>query len=197
MLKIRLGMTLLTVALAATGCSRFIDNGSLDHKTASSLPPLQLPNDIQARSPTPLYPAPRIDEAALQNTPDFVSKNGKRFELPRPKLDTPLTTATLSQAVGKAVLVQDGNQNPLLKIEGDANSVWRYTLATLSTLNLKAQPSDQGYDAQVVYQDQTFTLRLSSSGTSNTLAVLDAKRNFANAEIAMELLTQISQNWPA
>ena len=197
MLNLRLGMTLLTVALAATGCSRFIDNGSLDHKTSSSLPPLQLPTDVQARSSSPLYPAPRIDEAALQNTPDFVSKNGKRYELPRPASATPIIAANVSKAVGKAVVVQDGNQNPLLKIEGDASSVWRYTLATLSSLNLNVNTDAKSYDAKVVYQNQTLTLRLSSSGTSNTIAVLDAKNNFADAEMAADLLTQISQNWPA
>lgn len=198
MVNIRLGLTILGVALVATGCSRFIDNGSLDHKNTERLAPLTLPSDAQARPFTPLYPAPRIDAAAIQNTPDFVSKNGKRFELPRPKFETVITTPALATTVGSATLVEDGSRNPLLKIEGDAATVWRYTLATLTSLNVKfSSKSKSGYETEVDYEGKSFILRLNSIGNSNTLAAFDTNNNFIDAELASELLTQISQNWPA
>ncbi|MBL8323099.1 MAG: lipoprotein-34 precursor (NlpB), partial [Acinetobacter sp.] len=92
----------------------------------------------------------------------------------------------------------DGNKNPLLKIEGNSATIWQYTLAALSSLNhTVVGQSKNSYEVTVKVDQQTYVLRLSSAGSSNTLAVFNADSSFADKEKAADLLAQIYQNWPA
>jgi len=101
-------------------------------------------------------------------------------------------------AIEHPQLVTDGNQNPLLKIDGNSATIWQYTLAALSSLNhTVVGQSKNSYEVTVKVDQQTYVLRLSSAGSSNTLAVFNADSSFADKEKAADLLAQIYQNWPA
>ena len=52
------------------------------------------------------------------------------------------------------------------------------------------------YEVTIQVDQQTYVLRLSPAGSSNTLAVFNPDNSFADREKA-ELLNQIYQNWPA
>ncbi len=92
----------------------------------------------------------------------------------------------------------DGNQNPLIKVEGNSATIWQYTLATLSSLNHTiVGQSKNRYEVTVKVDQQTYVLRLSSVGSSNNIAVFNADNSFADKEKAADLLAQIYQNWPA
>ncbi len=88
------------------------------------------------RPVTPLYPAPLVEPLALQNAPNYSNARGNRFEMPRPNAaQINNTVSEQNDTVGRPQLVTDGNQNPLLKIEGNSATIWQYTLATLSSLD--------------------------------------------------------------
>ena len=48
-----------------------------------------------------------------------------------------------------------------------------------------------------VYQDKNYQLRLTPSGASNTVGVYNTDNNFADSDVASEILALIYQNWPA
>lgn len=204
-MQLRLGLTLALSALSLAGCSAIsLNNGSLDYKNATTQEKLKYPEGALVRPATPLYPAPVVDPLALEHAPEYVNKRGNRFDLPRPTVAQEATSIntttenTTSASLGKPQLLADGNGNPLLKIEGDSDTIWKYTIATLSSLNLNVVA--KGKTAQEVtmkIDGQTYVLKLNSVGSTNTLAVFDAKNNFADKEKAAELLSQIYQNWPA
>ena len=153
------------------------------------------------RPATPLYPAPVVETLAIENAPKLENERGNRFALPRPeKAETNSVPANQLDVtnVSRPQLLRDGNQNPLLKIDGNSATIWQYTLASLSTLNhtLVGQSKNR-YEVTVKVDQQIYVLRLSSVGTSNNLAVFNADNSFADQEKAAELLTQIYQNWPA
>ena len=129
------------------------------------------------------------------------NKRGNRFALPRPdkaQANAPTDSQNDSINVGRPQLVRDGNQNPLLKIDGNSATIWQYTLATLSSLNHSiVGQSKNRYEVTIKVDQQTYVLRLTSVGTSNNIAVFNADNSFADKEKAAELLTQIYQNWPA
>lgn len=199
-MQLRFGLTLALSALSLAGCSTIsLDNGSLDYKNASSQEKLKYPEGALVRPATPLYPAPVVDPLAMENAPEYVNKRGNRFDLPRPKAAVELPNSiedTASVSIGRPQLLKDGNGNPLIKIDGNAEAIWQYAAATLSSLNINVV-SKTSKEATLKIDGQTFVLKLNSVGPTNTLAVFDAKNNFADQEKAAELLTQIYQNWPA
>ncbi len=201
MMQLRLGLVLAVSALSLAGCGRFaINNHSLDYKNAKQLAPLEYPADATVRPATPLYPAPTVEQRAIDNAPKFENKRGNRYALPRPEqtqgnatLDASAQTTT---ALGRPQLVTDGNKNPLLKIDGNTAEIWQYTKATLSTLNFNiiAQGSNQ---ATIKVNDNTYLLKLTGVGSSHTLALFNVDNTFASPDVAAEVLNQIYQNWPA
>ncbi|BCZ08679.1 hypothetical protein OCUAc17_00540 [Acinetobacter pittii] len=201
MMQLRLGLVLAVSALSLAGCGRFaINNHSLDYKNAKQLAPLEYPADATVRPATPLYPAPTVEQRAIDNAPKFENKRGNRYALPRPEqtqgnatLDASAQTTT---ALGRPQLVTDGNKNPLLKVDGNTAEIWQYTKATLSTLNFNiiAQGSNQ---ATIKVNDNTYVLKLTGVGSSHTLALFNVDNTFASPDVATEVLNQIYQNWPA
>lgn len=201
MMQLRLGLVLAVSALSLAGCGRFaINNHSLDYKNAKQLAPLEYPADATVRPATPLYPAPTVEQRAIDNAPKFENKRGNRYALPRHEqtqgnatLDASAQTTT---ALGRPQLVTDGNKNPLLKVDGNTAEIWQYTKATLSTLNFNiiAQGSNQ---ATIKVNDNTYVLKLTGVGSSHTLALFNVDNTFASPDVAAEVLNQIYQNWPA
>jgi len=200
-MQLRLGLVLAVSALSLAGCGRFaINNHSLDYKNAKQLAPLEYPADATVRPATPLYPAPTVEQRAIDNAPKFENKRGNHYALPRPEqtqgnatLDASAQTTT---ALGRPQLVTDGNKNPLLKVDGNTAEIWQYTKATLSTLNFNiiAQGSNQ---ATIKVNDNTYVLKLTGVGSSHTLALFNVDNTFASPDVAAEVLNQIYQNWPA
>lgn len=200
-MQLRLGLVLAVSALSLAGCGRFaINNHSLDYKNAKQLALLEYPADATVRPATPLYPAPTVEQRAIDNAPKFENKRGNRYALPRPEqtqgnatLDASAQTTT---ALGRPQLVTDGNKNPLLKVDGNTAEIWQYTKATLSTLNFNiiAQGSNQ---ATIKVNDNTYVLKLTGVGSSHTLALFNVDNTFASPDVAAEVLNQIYQNWPA
>ncbi|OTR90910.1 lipoprotein-34 precursor (NlpB) [Acinetobacter pittii] len=200
-MQLRLGLVLAVSALSLAGCGRFaINNHSLDYKNAKQLAPLEYPADATVRPATPLYPAPTVEQRAIDNAPKFENKRGNRYALPRPEqtqgnatLDASAQTTT---ALGRPQLVTDGNKNPLLKVDGNTAEIWQYTKATLSTLNFNiiAQGSNQ---ATIKVNDNTYVLKLTGVGSSHTLTLFNVDNTFASPDVAAEVLNQIYQNWPA
>ena len=84
---------------------------------------------------TPLYPAPIVDDLAIQHAPNFENKRGNRYAAPRPEQvqAQPATASNTSMSMSRPRLVTDGNKNPLLQIDGPSEAVWQYTMATLSS----------------------------------------------------------------
>ncbi|PJG66981.1 lipoprotein-34 precursor (NlpB) [Acinetobacter seifertii] len=199
-MQLRLGLVLAVSALSLAGCGRFaLNNHSLDYKKAKQLAPLEYPADATVRPATPLYPAPTVDQLAIDHAPKFENKRGNRFALPRPEQtqgDTADTSAQSGSALIRPQLVTDGNKNPLLKIDGSTAEIWQYTKATLSTLNYNiiAQGSNQ---ATIKVNDKTYVLKLTGVGSSHSLALFNPDNTFASPEVAAEVLNQIYQNWPA
>ncbi|ADI88957.1 hypothetical protein MWMV2_MWMV2_02160 [Acinetobacter oleivorans] len=202
MMQLRLGLVLAVSALSLAGCGRFaINNHSLDYKNAKQLAPLEYPADATVRPATPLYPAPTVDQLAIEHAPKFENQRGNRFALPRPEQTqgnnaTADASAQTTTALGRPQLVTDGNKNPLLKVDGNTTEIWQYTKATLSTLNYNiiAQGSNQ---ATIKVNDNTYVLKLTGVGSSHTLALFNVDNTFASPDVAAEVLNQIYQNWPA
>jgi uncharacterized lipoprotein len=197
MMQLRFGFILALSAISLAGCSSVaIKNGSLDYKQATELNALQYPEGSMVRPATPLYPAPAVDPLALEHAP--VLAKGHRFALPRPQSAQPQSTTSVTATTPRPSPLVDGNQNPLLKMEGEASEIWQYTLATLSSLNYSVvSQSKDRYEASIKVDGQTLLLKLTSLGSTQTLAVFNADSSFADKEIAAQLLTQIYQNWPA
>ena len=201
-MQLRFGLTLALSAFGLMGCSSMgINNGSLDYKNTASLEPLKYPEGSMVRPATPLYPAPKVDPLALEHAPKLENKKGNRFAIPRPNQvqeNSLINSQDDSTNVSRPQLVRDGNQNPLLKIDGNSATIWQYTLATLSSLNHTiVGQSKNRYEVTIKVDQKVYVLRLTSVGSSNNLAVFNADNSFADQEIAAELLTQIYQNWPA
>ena len=201
-MQLRFGLTLALSAFGLMGCSSMgINNGSLDYKNTASLEPLKYPEGSMVRPATPLYPAPKVDPLALEHAPKLENKKGNRFAIPRPNQvqeNSLINSQDDSTNVSRPQLVRDGNQNPLLKIDGNSATIWQYTLATLSSLNQNiVGQSKNRYEVTIKVDQKVYVLRLTSVGASNNLAVFNADNSFADQEIAAELLTQIYQNWPA
>ena len=201
-MQLRFGLTLALSALSLAGCSSIgIKNGSLDYKDTTTLAPLKYPEGSMVRPATPLYPAPIVEQMAIDNAPKFENKRGNRFEVPRPDdasvKAVPQSTEG-STEVGRPQILTDGNANPLIKIDGNSATIWQYTLATLSSLNhsIVAQ-SKNATDVTIKIDQKSYVLRLSSVGSSNSLAVFNTDNTFADKQVAAELLAQIYQNWPA
>ncbi|WP_128825251.1 lipoprotein-34 precursor (NlpB) [Acinetobacter sp. V2] len=201
-MQLRLGLVLAVSALSLAGCGRFaINNHSLDYKNAKQLAPLEYPADATVRPATPLYPAPTVDQLAIEHAPKFENQRGNRFALPRPEQTqgnnaTADASAQTTTVLGRPQLVTDGNKNPLLKVDGNTTEIWQYTKATLSTLNYNiiAQGSNQ---ATIKVNDNTYVLKLTGVGSSHTLALFNVDNTFASPDVAAEVLNQIYQNWPA
>ena len=201
-MQLRFGLALTLSALSLAGCSTIgIDNGSLKYKNTTAQEALKYPEGTMVRPATPLYPAPIVEQLAIDNAPNLENKRGNRFEMPRPEITK--STSSIAQSidsttVGRPQLLTDGNGNPLIKIDGNSATIWQYAIATLSSLNhnLIGQAKNTT-EATIKVDGQTFVLKLTSVGSSNTLAVFDTKNNFADKEKSAELLTQIYQNWPA
>ena len=201
-MQLRLGLTLALSVFSLAGCSSMaFKNGTLDYKDTTTLQPLQYPEGSMVRPATPLYPAPTVDPLALENAPKLENQRGSRFAMPRPTaqpVDSNQANETQENFAGKPQLVTDGNQNLLLKIDGNPATIWQYTLATLSSLNhsITGQSKDR-YQVTIQVDQQSYVLRLSPAGSSNTLAVFNPDNSFADREKAAQLLNQIYQNWPA
>lgn len=198
-MQLRFSLTLGLILLSLVGCARFgIDNNSLAYKHTQTLEPLKVPENLQLRSQQSLYPAPEIDPRALEQAPNFENKYGNRFEMPRPKeVSTQVVGTTTGTAPSRPQVVTDGNGIPLVKVDGSTAEVWKYVLAALSTSNLTYKETKTPYQLNVQFQEQEYSLRLTPSGTSNTLGVYDVNNNFVDATLANELLALIYQNWPA
>ena len=201
-MQLRFGLIIGLSALGFAGCSTIgIDNGSLDYKNVTAPEPLKYPEGSMVRPATPLYPFPVVDPLAIEHAPTLENKRGNRFELPRASVTpepTQIAVNTASSVIGKPQLLNDGNGNPLIKIEGNSDTIWQYTLATLSTLNINvSSKAKNAQEATLKVDGKTYVLKLNAVGSTNTLAVFNANNTFADQEKAAELLTQISQNWPA
>lgn len=199
-MQLRFGFIAALSVLSLAGCSSLaINNGSLDYKDAATLAPLQYPEGSVVRPATPLYPAPSVDPLARANAPKLENARGNRFAMPRPEaMQTSSNTVQDNTQIGRPQPVVDGNQNPLLKIDGNSATIWQYTLATLSSLNYSiVGQSKNRYEATIKVDQQIYVLRLTSVGSSNNLAVFNADNSFADQEKAADLLAQIYQNWPA
>ncbi|UIP26392.1 lipoprotein-34 precursor (NlpB) [Acinetobacter towneri] len=199
-MQLRFGFIAALSVLSLAGCSSLaINNGSLDYKDATTLAPLQYPEGSVVRPATPLYPAPSVDPLATANAPKLENSRGNRFAMPRPEaMQASSNTDQDSTQIGRPQPVVDGNQNPLLKIDGNSATIWQYTLATLSSLNYSiVGQSKNRYEATIKVDQQIYVLRLTSVGSSNNLAVFNADNSFADQEKAADLLAQIYQNWPA
>ena len=198
-MQLRLSVVLAISALSLVGCGRFaLNNHSLDYKQAQALEPLKFPENTQVRPFTPLYPAPTVEQLAIDNAPKFENKSGNRYALPRPDTMRQTNAAVTTTALGQPQLLVDGNKNPLLKVEGSSTAVWQYTLATLGSLNYKVvKQAENGYEATIRVDDQNYVLKLSAVGSSNTVALFKLDTTFADPTVATEVLTQIHQNWPA
>lgn len=198
-MQLRLGVVLAISALSLVGCGRFaLNNHSLDYKQAQALEPLKFPENTQVRPFTPLYPAPTVEQLAIDNAPKFENKSGNRYALPRPDTMRQTNAAVTTTALGQPQLLVDGNKNPLLKVEGSSTVVWQYTLATLGSLNYKVvKQAENGYEATIRVDDQNYVLKLSAVGSNNTVALFKLDTTFADPTVATEVLTQIHQNWPA
>ena len=128
------------------------------------------------------------------------NKRGNRFELPRATVaqETVNPETTANNVVTRPQLLTDGNGNPLIKIEGNSDTIWQYTLATLSSLNLNVTSTAKNAQQVTLKVDgESYVLKLNAVGSTNTLAVFNPNNTFADKEKAAEILTQISQNWPA
>ncbi|UIZ59001.1 lipoprotein-34 precursor (NlpB) [Acinetobacter sp. SCLZS86] len=198
-MQLRFGFIAALSVLSLAGCSSLaINNGSLDYKDTASLAPLQYPEGSVVRPATPLYPAPSVDPLATANAPKLENARGNRFAMPRPEAVQANTTVQDSTQIGRPQPVVDGNQNPLLKIDGNSATIWQYTLATLSSMNYSiVGQSKNRYEATIKVDQQIYVLRLTSVGSSNNLAVFNADNSFADQEKAADLLAQIYQNWSA
>ncbi len=202
-MQLRLGLACALSALSLAGCSTLgISNGSLDYKNTTAVEPLKYPEGSTVRPATPMYPAPIVDPLALKHAPSFENNRGNRYEVPRPEVEKPSTTSNettaSAESVGRPQLLTDGNGNPLIKIDGNSATIWQYTLATLSSLNHKViGKSKNANEATVKIDNTTYVLKLSSVGSSNTIAVFNVDNSFADKEKSAQLLTQIYQNWPA
>ena len=202
-MQLRLGLTLALSVFSLAGCSSLaVSNKSLNYKETATLEPLQYPEGSMVRPATPLYPAPTVEPLAIQHAPKLENSKGNRFALPRPDVAAPNSSAAAASeqnaVLGRPQLLTDGNQNPLLKIDGNSDTIWQYTLATLSSLNQNiVGQSKNRYEVTLKIDQQIYVLRLTSVGSSHNLAVFNADNSFADKEKAAELLTQIYQNWPA
>ena len=200
-MQIRFGLVTALSALSLVGCSSFgISNGSLDYKKTATIEPLQYPEGSMVRPATPLYPAPIVDPRAIANAPQYENDRGNRFALPRPTTFTQATTQDDQSegSIGRPQQITDGNQNPLLKIDGNSATIWQYTLATLSSLNHTiVGQSKNATDVTIKIDKKSYVLRLTSAGSSNSLAVFNTDNTFADKQVSAELLAQIYQNWPA
>lgn len=202
-MQLRFGLIIALSAVGFVGCSTIgLDNGSLDYKDATSPEPLQYPEGSMVRPATPLYPFPVVDPLAIEHAPNLENKRGNRFDLPRaivsPEAPQSTPPTPTSVNVGRPQLLTDGNGNPLIKVEGNSDTIWQYTLATLSSLNVNVVSKGKNTpEATLKIDDQTYVLKLNAVGSTNTLAVFNANNTFADKDKAAELLTQISQNWPA
>ena len=199
MIQLRFGFILTLSMISLVGCSSVaLENGSLDYKKATELSPLQYPEGAMVRPATPLYPAPTVDPLAIENAPAFENNKGNRFALPRPQLAQVTPAQTMTTTTSRPPPLVDGNQNPLLKMEGETSEVWQYTLATLSSLNYPVTISNKDrYQASVQVDSKAVVIKLTSLGSTQTLAVFNTDVSFADQELAAQLLTQIYQNWPA
>ena len=197
-MQLRVLVILGLVSMSLFGCSRLaMDNSSLDYKSAKTVPPLKVPENLQMRPQSALYPAPEVDPRALEQAPDFSNQKGNRFDLPRPEPVAAATATSTGTAPSRPQLVQDGNGIPLLKIDGGANEVWQYVAAAVSASNLNGKNGETSNVAQIRYQDKNYQLRLTPSGASNTVGVYNTDNNFAGSDVASEILALIYQNWPA
>lgn len=206
MMQLRVGISVaLLSALAMTGCSTLstklaVNNGSLDYKKAETVEPLKYPQDIDARAATPLYPAPIINPVALEKAPDFENQKGNRFAMPRPfeQVQNRTQAKKAQNQYLRPVVLFDAKRNPLLKISGKSDTIWQYTLATLSSLNYSVTGQNPTrYEATIQVNQKTYLLKLSAVGKENTLVVFNPDNSFADQTQAEELLAQIAQNWPA
>ncbi len=197
-MQLRVVVVLGLVSMSLLGCSRLaMDNSSLDYKSAKTVPPLKVPESLQMRPQHALYPAPEVDPRALEQAPNFSNKKGNRFDLPRPEPVAAATATSTGAAPSRPQLVQDGNGIPLLKVDGGANEVWQYVTAAVSASNLNGKNGETSNVAQIRYQDKNYQLRLTPSGASNTVGVYNTDNNFADSDVASEILALIYQNWPA
>ena len=197
-MQLRVVVVLGLVSMSLLGCSRLaMDNSSLDYKSAKTVPPLKIPKSLQMRPQHALYPAPEVDPRALEQAPNFSNKKGNRFDLPRPEPVAAATATSTGAAPSRPQLVQDGNGIPLLKVDGGANEVWQYVAAAVSASNLNAKNGETSNVTQIRYQDKNYQLRLTPSGASNTVGVYNTDNNFADSDVASEILALIYQNWPA
>ncbi|MEB3754492.1 lipoprotein-34 precursor (NlpB) [Acinetobacter sp. MD2(2019)] len=199
-MQLRLGLTLALSVFSLAGCNMLsINNGSLNYKKPDSTEPLKYPEGASVRPATPLYPAPIIDPLALQHAPDYENKKGNRFVMPRPGEVVPnRALSENNENYVKPIVIVDGNQNPLLKVSGKSDTIWQYTLATLSSLNYSiVSQSQTRYEATIQVDNQNYVLKLAAVGKTNTLVLFNPDNSFADQAKAKALLDQISQNWPA
>lgn len=187
------------VGLSLTGCSMMgISDRSLDYKNAKALQPLEVPEGMLMRKETPFYPAPVVEERALENAPNYENRRGNRYQLPRPTSNSTQATSNASMQLAnlRPHFIYDGNKNPLLQIAGDTQQIWRYTLATVSSLNYKTTAQAKRTSAIIEKDDKQYMLHLSQVGATHALALYELNGSFAPQDVANEVLTQIYQNWP-
>ena len=201
-MQLRFGLMLSLAAMSLAGCSSMgISNGSLKYKKAPEMDVVKYPEGALVRPASPLYPAPVVEPLALEHAPNFANSKGNRFALPRPEQQQAapvMSDDVAAAAIGQPRLLTDGNGNPLLNVSGDPATIWKYTLATLSSLNQNViGQSKNAYEVTVKNNNQIYVLRMTSVGSSNNIAMFNADSSFADKTKASELLTQIYQNWPA
>ncbi|GAB3050952.1 hypothetical protein GCM10027155_16220 [Acinetobacter apis] len=203
-MQLRLSIAIATLAVfTISGCSTIstklaVNNGSLDYKKATTVESLKYPEGITARPATPLYPAPIIDPLALKNAPDFENQKGNRFAMPRPGEVVKNRSNSRQETYVRPAVLFDAKQNPLLKVTGKSDTIWQYTLATLSSFNYNVvEQSNTRYEATIKVDDKLYVLKLSVAGKNCTLVLFNPDNSYADPAAATVLLQQIAQNWPA
>lgn len=188
----------LAVSLATlVGCSALgIDNRSLEYKEAKVLKPLEVPDGMVMRQETPLYPAPIVEQRAIEYAPNYENSRGNRYQLPRPNTVATQQGAKTQLKMLKPHFIYDGNKNPLLQIAGDTAQIWRYTVATVASLNYTTQEQTNKTSTILEKDGKQYMLYLSQVGATHALALYELDGGFAPQEVANEVLTQIYQNWP-
>lgn len=209
--RVHFAVTALATLTLLNGCARFnMSNGSTDYKATRLLEPLNVPSNLMMRPQKPLYPAPLVDQAALANAPNFSNSKGNRFELPRAQsVSNPSSAVAGTQfAISKPILFKDGSQNPLLKIDGNADEVWQRIQTAASVANLKGSINSKapyqyefnyslndGKEAASSTTQQRYFLRLTPTGASHTVGIYMPNNRYAPVDVAESVLNSIVQNW--
>lgn len=193
---------LLMAGMVLTGCSKLaVNNSSLDYRDARPLPPLQLPADQATRPFVALYPVPPVPDRIPENAPTVTNEKGNRFVMPAPiPVDVKALQARASVDIGKPsapTIVIDGNNFPILRIDGSSDRVWESLLQSLKTAPIDVTKNTRATgQIEIRLDEQPYILRLGRSGSATTVSLQDRQDALADPVMTTSLFKQIIQHWP-